>query len=161
VYLHLSGEVTDALWRGGYSVLAVAHHLGFGRGVGAGLEFMLSAAVGASIVRAGFFRRDERVAMILAVLLMLVASPLVWSHYFVLLMIPLALAKPRFGPVWLVPVAMWVCPPSTTVVGWQVAVAWAAAGWCFVAAIRASREGGGQRTAATTPVPMVELGAMS
>ena len=55
--------------------------------------------------------------MILAVALMLVASPLVWSHYFVLLLVPLALARPRLDAVWFAAVAMWICPPSTTATG--------------------------------------------
>ncbi len=160
-YLRLSGEVTDALWRGGYSMLAVAHHLGFGRGVGEALLILVSAAAGLALVYIGYVKRNERGAMVLAVALMLVASPLVWSHYFVLLMIPLALARPRFGPVWLLPIVMWVCPPSTTVVGWQAAVAWAVAGTCLVAALRPILVGGGQRTAAIAPIKAPELSASS
>jgi alpha-1,2-mannosyltransferase len=136
-YLHLSGQVTDALWRGGYSMLAVAHHLGFGRGVGEVLLLVASGAVVAAVIYTGFFKRRERDALILAVLLMLVASPLVWSHYFALLLVPIALSRPRLSLLWAVPVLMWPMPPSTAVVGWQAALAWTLAGICFVSALSA------------------------
>jgi alpha-1,2-mannosyltransferase len=137
VYLRLSSEVTKALWRGGYSVLAVAHHLGFGRGVGEVLLVIGSASLLAGIVYVGFLKRQEREAMVLAVALMLVASPLVWSHYFVLLLVPLAITRPRLSPLWLVPIVMWVCPPSTTVTGLEAAVAWLAAAICLRSAFAA------------------------
>jgi hypothetical protein len=41
----------------------------------------------------------------LAVAGVLVASPIVWLDYFALAAIPLAIARPRFSPVWLVPLA--------------------------------------------------------
>ncbi|HEX3802053.1 MAG TPA: glycosyltransferase family 87 protein [Solirubrobacteraceae bacterium] len=160
-YLRLSGEVTDALWRGGYSMLAVAHYLGFGRGVGEALLILVSAAVGLALVYAGYVKRRERDAMVLAVALMLVASPLVWSHYFVLLLVPLALTRPRFRAIWAAPIAMWVCPPSATVVSWQAAVAWIVTGTCFAVALRPSRVRGGQRTAAIAPAISPKLSATS
>lgn len=136
VYLRLSQEVTDALWRGGYSMLAIAHYLGFGRGVGEVLLLIGSAALVAGVIYTGFAKGREREAMVLAVALMLVASPLVWSHYFVLLLVPLAIGRPHLSPAWLLPLAMWVCPPSTTVVGWQAAVAWAVAAGVVALALR-------------------------
>jgi len=38
----------------------------------------------------------------------LAASPIVWNHYFVLLLVPLAIVSPRFGPIWVPPLALWV-----------------------------------------------------
>ncbi len=135
-YLRLSRQVTDALWRGGYSLLAVAHHLGFGRGVGEVLLGIGSVTLACCLVYLGFVKRRERDAMIITVALMLVASPLVWSHYFVLLLVPLALARPRLDAVWFLPCAMWICPPSTTATGREVAVAWLVAGFCLVTTLR-------------------------
>jgi len=34
-------------------------------------------------------------------------SPIVWMHYLVLLVVPIALSRPRFGAVWFVPLAYW------------------------------------------------------
>ena len=137
-YLRLSGQVTDALWRGGYSVLALAHHLGFGRGVGEALLVVGSIALIACTVYVGFVKRQAREAMVLSVALMLFASPLVWNHYYTLLLVPLALARPRFDPIWLLPTALWFCPPSTTATGQQVVLAWLVAGYCVLTALRSS-----------------------
>ena len=46
----------------------------------------------------------------LAVGAALVLSPIVWVHYFVLLLIPLAIRWPRLSPVWALPLAMWILP---------------------------------------------------
>jgi hypothetical protein len=140
-YLRLSAQVTDALWRGGYSMLALAHHLGFGRGVGEAVLLVASAALIAGLVWLGLVRRRDRDALTLTVALMLVASPLVWSHYFVLLLVPLALARPRFDPIWLLPCAMWICPPSTAATGREVVLAWLVAVSCLVTVLRGGSEG--------------------
>jgi hypothetical protein len=135
VYMRLSGQVTDALWRGGYSMLAVAHHLGFDRGVGEFLLVIASVAVASTVLRSGW-RGSECQALTLAVALMLVASPLVWSHYFALLLVPLALGRPRLSPIWAAPLLMWACPASIGVAGWQAALAWAVAVVCLWLALR-------------------------
>ena len=135
-YLRLSGKVTDALWRGGYSMLAVAHHLGLGRGPADVLLLVVAATVGLGVIYVGFFKRQEREAMVLAVLLMLVASPLVWSHYFALLLVPLALTRPRLAPIWAAPILVWLCPPRAGVAGWQEALMWIVASACLLAMSR-------------------------
>ncbi len=146
-YTRLSGQVTDALWHGGYSMLAVVHHLGLGRGAGEGLLLLVSAAAAGALVYAGLVRRDERLAMTLTVVLMLVASPLVWVHYFALLLVPFALTRPRLSLVWAAPILMWVCPPAQAVVGWQEWWAWIVAGGSLVVLL--ARWGGGGPLAAT------------
>jgi hypothetical protein len=50
--------------------------------------------------------RDRDVATLtLALAAALAASPIVWVHYFLLLLVPLALTEPRLSPLWLVPFA--------------------------------------------------------
>ena len=44
----------------------------------------------------------------------LVASPIVWSHYLVFLLVPIALARPRFDALWLVPRLHVISDPSWT-----------------------------------------------
>jgi hypothetical protein len=51
--------------------------------------------------------QGDRHTFALAVLAALVASPIVWSHYFALLYILLAIRRPRFSPVWLAPALLW------------------------------------------------------
>ena len=56
--------------------------------------------------RRGF---DER-SLALALAAALALSPIVWLHYFVLLLVPIALARRTFGPIWLIPALFWITP---------------------------------------------------
>jgi hypothetical protein len=136
-YLHLSSAVTNALWRGGYSLLAVAHHLGLGRGSGEALLATSSACGVLAVVYLGAWKHRERDALAMAVLVMLLASPLLWSHYFALLLIPLALCRPRLGPAWALPLLMWPVPPRQPVLGWEELLAWGVAVAVLLSALRA------------------------
>jgi hypothetical protein len=62
-----------------------------------------SFAVGGLLVvgAARAARRDESRAFRILVVAALALSPIVWGHYLVVLVVPLALWKPRFSPVWL------------------------------------------------------------
>jgi alpha-1,2-mannosyltransferase len=140
VYLHDSGLDTSHSWRAGYSVAAALGHLGFGRGFADVITILVCAALAAAIVYVAFVKRRERQALTLTVILMLAASPLVWVHYFALLLIPMALERPRMCWLWVLPVLMWVCPPSWHVHIWQEALAWLLAGTIFVALSRTARE---------------------
>jgi len=57
-------------------------------------------------------RGDDRTAFVLAIGTALALTPIVWLHYFALLVVVVAVAKPRLGPVWFVPLAMVVTPGS-------------------------------------------------
>lgn len=131
-YLRLSAADATAMWRGGYGVPAALHHLGLGRGPGEVALVIAAAALAGATLQQGLIRRREREALVIAVVLMLVASPLVWIHYFVLLAVPLAISRPRFTLLWVVPLAMWLLPPGTAVDGWQIALAWTLVGCCAV-----------------------------
>ena len=52
----------------------------------------------------------ERAAFMLVVVAALIASPIVWPHYFALLLVPIALVSPRLSPLWLVPLLAYVAP---------------------------------------------------
>jgi len=68
-------------------------------------------------------KRREQDAFTLAIVLMIVASPLADNHYFVLLLVPLAVARPNFSRAWLVPLVLWLCPGMHVAV-WQLALWW-------------------------------------
>jgi hypothetical protein len=53
-------------------------------------------------------RDGDRRSFVLALGVGLIASPIVWMHYLVLLVVPLALYKPRLAAAWFVPLAYWV-----------------------------------------------------
>ena len=52
-------------------------------------------------------RGNERGAFVLAIAAALLASPIVWRHYFELLVPAVAVAQPTLGVVWFAPLAMW------------------------------------------------------
>jgi hypothetical protein len=73
----------------------------------------------ASLVAAGLLvwasrRLDHASSFGLAVGFALMFSPIVWLHYATLLVVPLALRRPQFSALWLVPLALWVYPFETT-----------------------------------------------
>ena len=55
----------------------------------------------------------DRVSLTAAIGAALVLTPILWIHYLVLLVVPLALARPRLSPLWLVP----LIPSAVKVVG--------------------------------------------
>jgi hypothetical protein len=98
-----------------YSVIAFAHKAGLGghgsRAVGA----LVALAALAVIVLLGRRRRSrsrdrDRDAFIAAIAASLLAAPVVWGHYFLLALVPLAIARQHVGLAWIVPAAFWVVP---------------------------------------------------
>jgi hypothetical protein len=90
-------------------------------------------AVLALAVRAA---KDERRSFVLSIAAALVISPLVEMHYFVLLLVVLALYRPRFGWVWAAPILLWVGPQVAHGVSWRTAAALGVAVAIFVLATR-------------------------
>jgi hypothetical protein len=137
-FLRMSSQDAGQFWRDGYSVTAFVHDLGGGRSLGEVVTFAGAAGLCVTILRFGW-RGRERQALAATTVLMLVASPIVWSHYFIVLLVPVAIFRPKLSWVWAVPMLMWVCPQSTTAVGWQVAVAWGTTALLIVPLLLATR----------------------
>jgi hypothetical protein len=110
--LRVTASVTDTFHRWGYSLVAVAMHLGASRALATALAAAVAAGLAIALVATGRSRRAgrDRVALLLACDLMLAASPIVWSHYFAVLIVPLAILTPQLGVVWLLQLAFWCCP---------------------------------------------------
>jgi alpha-1,2-mannosyltransferase len=71
------------------------------------LLLVAAALVAGIIVLARRPGGDER-SFCLALAAALLLSPIVWAHYLILLLIPIALARPRLSPLWLAPLAFWL-----------------------------------------------------
>ncbi len=108
-YLSLSDRVTAAWCHEGYSLVASALRIGLSQTAAAGVEVVVSAALALICVQLGARRRDDA-GLAVAVALMLAASPLVWNHYLALLIVPVAIMRPRLGPEWLGMLLLWLCP---------------------------------------------------
>jgi alpha-1,2-mannosyltransferase len=92
-----------------YSIVGMAATLGVADGVGRGAALVVGGALlVACVVLAR--RRDEERSFTCAVAATLALSPIVWLHYLVLLLVPLAILRPRFSLLWLLPVLLWVSP---------------------------------------------------
>ena len=76
-----------------------------GGGAGARRSSLGGALLVACVVLAR--RGDDLRSFTCAVAATLALSPIVWLHYLVLLLVPLAIARPRFSVVWLLPILLW------------------------------------------------------
>jgi hypothetical protein len=149
-FLHTANADTNDSWRTGYSIAAMGAHLGLGRSLGDVLMVLVSVVLAGALLYVASVRHDERGALTLGVALALASSPLVWSHYFALALVPLALYRPRMGPLWLVPILLWVNPDNIHLRGWQVLLGWAVVGTILGSLLRARTAAAPDRAMAQT-----------
>jgi alpha-1,2-mannosyltransferase len=64
----------------------------------------------------------DRRAFVLALGAAFLFSPIVWTHYLALLVVPIAIARRTLTPLWFVPLAMWATPGQSNGHAWQVAL---------------------------------------
>jgi hypothetical protein len=104
-----------------YSTVAL---LGLSGGAATAITVVLSLAAVVAIGLAARGNGGDQRALAVAILASLVATPLVWLHYLLLLFVPIALYRPRLSALWFLPLALWVTPlthsQGTT---WRIAVA--------------------------------------
>jgi hypothetical protein len=111
-YPHLLATLVSSEQAASESPLALLLNLGVGP---------VTAKIFVSILGAGFlvaaavvaYRRrpfsDARV-LTLCLVAALVASPIVWPHYLLLLLVPVAIAHPRLSLPWLIALVSWISP---------------------------------------------------
>jgi hypothetical protein len=90
-----------------YSVFAIARTAGFGTTEARVLAGLLGLVLLAFAFNAARGEDGERRSLALALAAALTLSPIVWLHYLVLLYVPIALARPRLSPLWLLPLVFW------------------------------------------------------
>lgn len=120
-YLHLSAQLTDVQLHRGYGVIAIALRAGVSQSAAWVCLVLLTIVLVIACLRAGR-RHDQARCFHLTVLTTLVASPLVWNHYLALLLVPVAISRPRAAPLWFLPLILWLCP-ATHVYQWQACLA--------------------------------------
>jgi hypothetical protein len=119
-YARLIRNLSDTFDGLSYTPYALLVDLGAPSGASRALTFLLGAAMLALAWR--------RRSLGLAIGAALVLSPIVWRHFFALLVVPLAIARPRLDPVWAVPLAFWLVPGTYNGEPWQTALALVALG---------------------------------
>jgi alpha-1,2-mannosyltransferase len=112
-YPALIGGLASSQQADGYAPVSLGLALGLPSTAARALAALVGLGLLALAFRHGRGPDGDRRAFMLAVAASLALSPVVWLHYLVLLLLPLALARPRFTPLWLAPVALWVCPTKS------------------------------------------------
>ena len=120
-YVALARAVSRVEESTAYTPIALALHLGASRALAHTIGFGLAAGVALACLYYGRRRRDAS-ALLLAIAVSLLATPTVWRHYFALLLVPVAIARPRVTAIWLLPLALFLCPVTTPLL-WQLALA--------------------------------------
>jgi len=90
-----------------YTLVGAGVKLGLGQTAAEAVAWIVGLAGLAFAIaltrRNGLDGRSYAAVIFAAILL----SPIVWLHYFTLLLVPLAIMRPRFGPLWMVPILFW------------------------------------------------------
>ena len=110
-YPDLMRRLQDAVGMDAYTLYIVGLDLGLPSPVARLVWLAAGCALLAAVVVVGR-RGDERSAFILAIAASLALTPIVWLHYFALLVVVVALAQPRLDVLWFLPFGM-VATPGT------------------------------------------------
>jgi hypothetical protein len=65
---------------------------------------------------------SDRQAFVLAIAAAFLFSPIVWTHYLALLVVPIAITRRTLTPLWFVPLAMWATTGQSDGQAWRVLV---------------------------------------
>jgi len=121
-----------------YTVYALALDLGATDGLARAIWTALAVSLVAGIAVLGH-RGDERRAFAIAVAAALACSPIVWLHYFALLLVVVGIAERRLGAAWFVPLAMYGSTGTLNGTTAQTALTIAAAAATVALAVRPVR----------------------
>ena len=92
-----------------YTTYSLARDLGLPATLARGLGSVVALALLAGVVLLSR-RGASREAFVLAVAASIGFSPIVWLHYFALLVVVVGVSRPTLGAAWFLPLAMWVAP---------------------------------------------------
>lgn len=121
--------------REGYTVYALATDLGATPVLARVLGVSLAVSLLCAVVVLGR-RGDDQRAFVLALAAALACTPIVWLHYFALLLVAVAVAEPRLGPAWFVPLVMYGATGTHNGTTLQTALTIGAAATTIVLALR-------------------------
>jgi alpha-1,2-mannosyltransferase len=152
-YPELLRRLTDVEAENSYSAFAVLVALGLPATLARVLVVVAAAALLLLAWRvargSGHNGEGDRRAFVLALAAGFVLTPILWLHYLVLLVVPIALARPRLSALWFVPLALTVFEALDWYRGWPrgdgSALASVAIVTALVFAVSASPERVGRR----------------
>jgi hypothetical protein len=124
-----------------YSVFALGTTLGLPDGAAQAVALVVGVALLAAAWHAARTATDDESRDARSLVLVLAAAfaltPILWHHYLVLLVVPIALARPRFSPLWLVPAVGIVFEALGWYGGWAEGIAPRVSVLALVAAVTA------------------------
>jgi hypothetical protein len=121
-----------------YTVYVTALDVGASAMFARAIWLFVGVALLAGVVVAGR-RGDERTAFVLAIAAALSLTPIVWLHYFTLLLVVVSIAQPRLGAAWIAPLLMVVATGNGNPAPYQTAATLFAAMLTVVLSVRAIR----------------------
>jgi len=128
-YPELLRRLSDLVADRGFSLVALGVEAGLPRGAADALPWVVGLSLLAGVVVVA--RRDDgdRRAFTLGIGAAIALTPIVWLHYFALLVVPLALARPRLSWAWGLMWVFWLIPAQENEGDlWRVVLATALAG---------------------------------
>jgi len=126
-YPDLLRRLSDVEAENSYSAYAILVAIGVPSGLA---HVVVTGAAATLLVLAWRVARGadgDRRALTLALAAGFVLTPILWLHYLVLVVVPIALARPRLSVLWLVPLAMTVFELLDLYKGWPRGDGWALA----------------------------------
>ncbi len=136
-YVRLLGNLSREFDDDSYTIYALLTE----GGVPSEVARVIWAAVGLAVLGLAYRRRSFALAIGAALLL----SPIVWLHFFALMLVPLAVVRPTFTAAWLIPLPTWVVPGTLNGEGWQTALTLSAFGallaYCAIREAELGRSG--------------------
>jgi hypothetical protein len=107
-YPRLLSHLTSLVAGESYSPYALLRSLGLASGDTQLAVLFLVAPLIAAVVVSSHLARGDATAFVLAIGASLALTPIVWPHYWALLLVVVALAASELDAVWLLPLAGWV-----------------------------------------------------
>jgi hypothetical protein len=105
-YPRLLDRLQELESRQSYSAYSALVGIDVPEGVATAVTLAVGLALAIVCVRWGR-NGDDRRSLTAAIALVLVVSPLVWQHYYTLLLVPVALAWRTLSIAWLLPIVLW------------------------------------------------------
>jgi len=139
-----------------YSAVAFGLVLGLSTGEARAVAVIAGAAALIGVLLVGRLQKEDadadRRAFILAIAAAFLFSPIVWTHYLALLVVPIAITKRTLAPLWFVPLAMWATTGQSDGHAWRVVLGLAVWSFVLVAAFRVPRSVQVVRARAAQPI---------
>jgi hypothetical protein len=134
-YPRLVRRLSDVVGGRGFSLVALGEDAGLSNGASKALPWLVGGLVLLAAIAVAHRGDGDRRSFALAVAGSVLLTPIVWLHYFALLVAPIAVWRRTLSTAWLLPWLLWATPYQETHGHlWRVVVALVVAGATLVVA---------------------------